>query len=119
MNIDSNLIEATVYHSNPVKDNYYVKIAFLGTGMYINSFSVQPSKFESKPYWVQPPKHWQGNKWVPTVDFEKSYDLWKIIETKCLDAVKAYSGPTITRKSNDVVLEDIDDGPIDLSDIPF
>lgn len=121
MNIDSNLIEATVYTHNPVKDMYYVKIAFLGTGMYINSFSVQKSQYESNPYWVQPPKHYQGNRWVTTVDFETSCDLWKIIEFKALEAVEAFRNekPLMSKKSKDVVPEDIDEGPIDLSDIPF
>lgn len=119
MNIDHNLIEATVYHHNPVKEQYYVKIAFLGTGMYINSFSVKKSQFPSKPYWVQAPQHWQGNKWVATVDFDRNFDLWKIIETKSIDAVMSFANekPIITRKSRDVVPEDID-GPIDLSILP-
>lgn len=119
MNIDHNLIEATVYHHNPVKEQYYVKIAFLGTGMYINSFSVKKSQYPSKPFWVQPPQHWQGNKWVPTLDFDRNYDLWKIIETKSLQAVLDFRNekPTITRRSSDVVLEDID-SPLDLSSLP-
>ena len=120
MKIEADLIEVSVYHYNPVKKNYYVKVSFIGTGMYINSFSVSQSKFDSKPWWVQPPKHFQGNRWVTTVDFDMNYDLWKIIETKAIDAVDNFNNETpIITKSRDTVLEDIDDGPIDLSDIPF
>jgi len=121
MNIEASLIEAEVYFSDPVKERYFVKITFLGTGMYINSFSVQTSQFEGKPYWVQPPKHRQGARWVPTVDFDKSYDLWQIIEIKALSAVEDYRNnkPAVTSNSKDIVLTDISDEPIDLSDIPF
>lgn len=120
MNIDSNLIEVSVYHYNPVKQNYYVKVSFLGTGMYINSFSVSNSKFEDRPLWVQPPKHYQGNKWVTTVDFDRNYDLWKIIENKAIEAVNAHKNEVPPmRSSRDTIATDIDDEPIDLSAIPF
>ena len=115
-------IEADVYYGDADKDRYYVKITFVGTGMYINSFSVQPSKYENQPYWVQPPKHLQrGKGWTPTVDFDKSYPIWNVIEHKALEAVKRYKQEATQdfAASKDDVIVDIPDGPITLDDIPF
>lgn len=119
MNIEPSLIEAEVYFSDPLKDRYFIKISFLGTGMYINSFSVQPSKFEDSPYWLQPPKHRQGMRWIPTVDFAKGYPLWQIIEEKAIKAVEQYKLDIPSPNSKDVVLEDIDDKPINFDNLSF
>lgn len=116
-------IEASVYHGNFEKDMYFVKITFVGIGVYINSFSVMPTKFVDSDarWWVQPPKHRQARGWTPTVDFDKSYGLWSIIEEKAIKAVEQYKKDfvPITKESLDVVLEDISDEPINLDDLPF
>lgn len=116
-------IEAIVYYGNLEKDMYFVKITFIGIGIFINSFSVLPSKFTdtNKQWWVQPPKHRQVGRWAGTVDFDKSYGLWPIIEEKAIEAVEQYKKDyaPMTNKSLDVVLEDISDEPINLDDLPF
>lgn len=112
-------IEANVYYGDTSKDRYYVKITFVGIGVYANSFSVMPSKFEDQPYWVQPPKHLQkGKGWTPTIDFDKSYPIWEEIERKAIEAVELYKqndSPT----TKDVVLQQLSKEPISLDDIPF
>ena len=112
-------IEADVYFGDLEKDRYYVKITFVGMGIFVNSFSFMPSKFENQPYWVQPPKHLQkGKGWTPTVDFDKSYPLWEEIERNATEAVELYKRQD-SLPVKDVVIEDIPDGPITLDDIPF
>lgn len=121
MQIEPSLIEAEVYFSDPIKDMYFVKVSFIGTGMFINSFSVMPSKYDGNEYWLQAPKHRQGTRYVPTVDFAKGYPLWKIVETKAFEAVKQFKSDRspIPNSSRDIVLTDISDEPIDLSELPF
>jgi hypothetical protein len=119
LDTDPNTIEAEAYYYDPAKDRFFIKISFLGTGMYINSFSVQPSKYEDKPIWVQPPKHRQGSGWTPTVDFVKSYPLWRIIEQKAIEATKHYKAEEKRVSKKDTVIRDIPDGPINLDDIQF
>lgn len=114
-----NNIEASVYYGDLSTDRYYVKITFVGIGVFANSFSVMPSKFENQPYWVQPPKHLQkGKGWTPTIDFDKSYGLWEIIERKALEAVELYKRED-SSPAKDIVIEDIPEGEITLDDIPF
>ncbi len=89
MNIDPDLIDAEVHYSDPIKNFYYVKVIFLGTGLYINSFSVKPSK-KNGELWVERPKFQKGRAWISHVDFDKSSDLWRIVEQKILGAVNDY-----------------------------
>jgi hypothetical protein len=114
-----NNIEAKVYHADLSKDSYFVKVTFEGLGLFINSFSVRPSEYGG--YWVQPPKHYQRKGWTATVDFDKSFGLWQIVESKVLEAVANYSGDKnqTAKSSKDFVLTDISDEPINLDDIPF
>jgi hypothetical protein len=119
LDTDPATIEAEAYYYDPAKDRFFIKITFLGTGMFINSFSVQPSKFEDKPYWVQPPKHRQGGGWTPTVDFDKSYPLWGIIEDKAINAAKHYKAEEQRFSKKDKVVEVNEDEPINLDNIPF
>lgn len=119
MQVDENLIEADVYFSDTKKNKYFVKVSFLSADMYINSFLVQPSQFPDSPWWVQPPKHFQGGRWVATVDFSKKSELWKVIQRKAIEAVEQDKHSFSKRMSADIVLKDIDNGPIDLSEIPF
>lgn len=112
-------IEASVYYGDLSNDRYYVKIAFVGIGIYVNSFSVMPSKFENQHYWVQPPKHLQkGKGWTPTVDFDKSYPIWEEIERKAIEAVELYKSQdsSLTQKP---VIDGIPEGLVSLEDIPF
>lgn len=112
-------IEANVYFGDLSNDRYYVKITFVGIGIYVNSFSVMPSKFENQHYWVQPPKHLQkGKGWTPTVDFDKSYPIWEEIERKAIEAVELYKAQD-SSPTKDVVIENIPEGPITLDNIPF
>lgn len=90
MDIHPELIDAEVHYSDPEKSFYYVKIIFLGTGLYINSFSVKPSKRDGE-LWVERPKFKVGGfKYMSHVDFDKSLELWKIVEKKALKAVADY-----------------------------
>lgn len=116
--IDQEYVEAEVYHSQPENDRYFVKVSFLGTGMYINSFAVMPGKFD-KPYFVRPPQHWQGRGYARTVDFDKSQQLWHIIEKKALAAVETYKSELKQAAIDNLPDEDKMDEPVDLSSIPF
>lgn len=109
-------IEAEVYQCDKAKDRYFVKVTFVGIGMYINSFSVMPSNYGG--YWVQPPKHRKGANWGDTVEFDqKHYPLWGIIERKALDAVALYKDEPSTKPNVDTV--QANPYPINLDDIPF
>lgn len=116
-------IEVSVYYGNVETDKYYVKVTFCNLGMFANSFMVQPSKYEGNSlWWVQPPKHVQGKgKWVATIDFDKGYGLWAIIEEKAIKAVEQYKRDSMQNlvPSQDVVLTDIPDVEVDFSNIPF
>lgn len=89
MDIDPQLIDAEVHYGDLAKDFFYVKIIFGNTGLYINSFTVKRSKRDGQP-WVERPKFQQGNKWRSHVDFDKSSELWRIIEQKAIKAVEDY-----------------------------
>lgn len=119
MSIDSSLIEAVVYYHDPNKERYFVKITFVELGMFINSFSVQPSKYEGQPLWVQPPKHRQRNGFTPTVDFDKSYPLWEVIEQKALEAVGQFNDTNTNSDGKDTLVEAENGEVISLKDIPF
>lgn len=104
-------IEASVYYGDLAKDKYFLKISFIGLGIYANSFLVQPTKFDAESkWWVQPPKHKQGSKWTATIDFDKTYPLWAEIEKKAVDAVELYKReqPTSIYKK-DMVYNEIPD----------
>ena len=89
-NIEFTDIEAEVYHADFTKRRYFVKVHFVGMGMYINSFSVQPS-IREKGLWVSPPTHPQGGKYTTTVDFDKNKPLWRVVEKKSLEAVNVFA----------------------------
>ena len=116
MIIEPSYIEAEVYFYDHTKERFFVKITFVGMGMYINSFSIQASKFENQEYWVQPPKHRQGKGWTPTVDFDKGYQLWHIIEKKAVEAVKYYLSDEAKEPTKDRVYPVLDE-PISLDNI--
>ncbi len=109
-------IEAEVYQADKAKDRYFIKVTFVGTGMYINSFSVMPSNYGG--YWVQPPKHRKGVRWGDTVEFDQSYPLWEIIQRKALDAVERYKNEQSANTQMADKVYDVPEGPINLDDIP-
>lgn len=119
MKTEPTSIEAEVYYHDPNKERYFVKITFAELGMFINSFSVQPSKYEGQPLWVQPPKHRQRNGYTPTVDFDKSYQLWEVIEQKALDAVAQFNNTNTNSGGKDTLVETENGEVINLKDIPF
>src|SRR5579884_1701820 len=105
MDVEPSLIEAEVHHADLKNDFYYVKINFLGTGMFITSFVVKRSKYDDQPLWVQPPKFKRGVKWTGHVEFDKSSELWAIIEEKAREAVAIYKAEQ-QRLLSDAELQD-------------
>jgi hypothetical protein len=86
--------------------------------MFINSFKVLPSKIEGQEFWVDPPSHRQGSQWKKSVEFDKGYPLWYIIEKKCLKAVKdeiAEEARVNGQKDNSV----LDDDMPNFDNVPF
>lgn len=118
MLIEPSYIEAEVYVHDKSKNRFFLKITFVEMGMWINSFTVQPSKYEGHDWWVQPPKHRQSKGWTETVDFDKSYQLWNIIQKKSIQAVKDYLGEE-ARLSKDDTFELDDNEPLNLDEVPF
>lgn len=102
-------IVAEVYAGNVDLEWCYVKISFIGLGMYINSFKVTRSKnFEG--YVVYPPSHSQrGRGLTPSVEFDKSQlQLWSVIERTALQAFTTWKESegdfnTAIAKSSDYV----------------
>jgi hypothetical protein len=75
MDVDEAYIEAEAYYKDPSKERYFVKITFIGLDMFINSFVVQPTRFEGQPMWVQEPKYKNQNRWASHVEFNKHSKL--------------------------------------------
>jgi hypothetical protein len=121
MEVEAQFIDVQAYHCDLSKERHYVKVTFAGMGMFINSFSVQPSQFENQPLWVQPPKHRQRGGFVPTVDFDKSYPLWQIIEHKARDAVKLCENcnDTFLNSARKDTVADVSETILTATDIPF
>lgn len=82
-------VEANVYYGDIEQNRYFVKVSLLGTGVHINSISVSVSQL-TDGWWVQPPKHRQGSRWTSTIDFDKSYPLWELVEQRAMAAVELY-----------------------------
>ena len=103
-------IGANVYTYKEDKNIYFAKIHLPQIGLYINSFTAQPSpKFPERGLWVQQPKSIPGFK--PYVETSNSNPSWLAIQALVVAAVEKY-------KQLDVVVEDIPDGPISLDGIP-
>lgn len=103
MTDESPVIEADVYLKDTGRKRYYVRMSFPELGMYINSFTVQPSKYPEQPYWVQEPKYLNGRAWRSHVEFEKRSELgiWQRIEAKAREAVEAYEAEAAALPSSD------------------
>lgn len=113
MHIDDTQVTADVHYADPKKERYYVRITFEGIGLYINSFSVMPSKRDDL-MWVQQPKFRTGSRYMSHAEFDKSSELWQIIEYKAREAVDNYKADNNfngSSPSKDVVVEDINSDP--------
>lgn len=107
------------------KDQFhYVKVEI--DGLYISGIKVSTSTKYPNSLWIQMPSYKQGPSWKRYIESRKDSVLgqaiYKAIETHMSPIV--FGGGeqmdnTPRPASKDVVLEDIEDGPIDLSEIPF
>jgi len=108
-------------HKQLPHGGYRVKVSLPDDGIYINGMVVFPPNEVKHDWYVQPPSKPGGRgKWVGIIEFNKKHSLWDDVHDACVDAVKAFIKDE-EEKVKDVVLDDITDGPIDLSgiDIPF
>ena len=116
-------VEAAVHKQ--INNGYRVKVSVLSLGMYINGAMVYPPNPEHPAWAVFMPAQRAGRgKYVYIIEFNKKLDLWNEVYDACIKAVELdISLQDTTSQSQhthqDVVLEDIDDKPIDLADIPF
>ena len=117
-------IEAAVH--TPLAKGYRVKASIKSIGMYINGIVVFPPDAKSNKWEFRSPANKNGLKWSSIVEFDTKFPIWKEITEECFRAVREYIAsnqgipmPQHYSHTQDVVLEDIDDGPIDLSSIPF
>ena len=102
LKIDPTRISARVYKKS-AKGVMYVKVDFPDLGVYINSFTVQPSqKYEG--LWIQPPKSCVYGKWITIVEFSKISPLRELIDDAINRAVDDYQHEV----SDATVLDDAD-----------
>lgn len=110
------MVEAEVHKA--VGEGFRVKALINGIGQYINGMMVYPPN----------PKHEDWVVYTPTVgksrivEFRGEAPIWKQIRDACIVAVKAYGNEDALQQKSyhpkDVVIDDIPDDPIDLSEIP-
>lgn len=106
-------VEAAVHKQ--YKNGYRVKVSILDIGLYINGMMIYPPDDDHRDWSVLTPARPAGRgKYAHIVEFNKKLPLWDEVYEACVNAVKLELS-----QSRDVVLADIDDGPIDLSAIPF
>lgn len=116
-------IEASVH--KPIKEGYRVKVEMKEIGLFINGMIVYPPNEKHEDWQVLTPAMKFGYKYIHTIEFNSKLPLWKELRSVCIEAVRLYidNTPNAALKNNcrDVVLEDIDDKPLDFSkiDIPF
>lgn len=117
-------IEADVHMQ--LTKGYRVKAHISSIGVYINGIVVFPPDAKSDKWEFRSPAQKSGMKWSSTIEFDKSFPIWKEITEECFRAVKAYaehhSGIHPGKHSGntqDVVLDDIYDSPIDWDSVPF
>ena len=108
-------VTAEVHHSAKITNGYRVKISLPELGIYINGMMVFPPHDQYPDWSVVPPSKLKGRGiWVGIIEFNKKLPLWQEIHDACIDAAKLEHQLT-----EDVVVEDIPDGPINLDAIPF
>lgn len=112
--IDTAEITAKVYWSDASNTTHFVKVNIPSLGMYITSIKVSPSVKYDEPMIGMPGKKGAYGRWSKHVELVPSPSQFKdIVE----DAVRRAVDAHVT--GADVVVEDIDDEPISLDDIPF
>ena len=108
-------VEAEVHKTAVVKGGYRVKVSILDLGLYINGMMVYPPNEKYDEWSVLTPARPAGRgRYAHIVEFNKKLPLWEHIYDACIDAAKLEHS-----YSQDVVITDISDDPIDLSEIPF
>lgn len=111
----------------PLKDSYRVKLSEHNIGMFINGMVVYPPNDKNKDWGVLTPSIRLGRGFIRPFEFNGKKPMWLEIKEACINAVKLYLGDngighqakSYTAPSGDTVLLDIEEGPIDLSEIPF
>lgn len=110
-------VEAEVHKEANVAGGFRVKVSVINLGLYINGMMVYPPNEEkNQGNWMvlTPARRAGRGRWVHMVEFNKKLPLWEEIYDACVDAAKLEH-----QFSKDVVIEDIPEGPVDFSDIPF
>ena len=113
-------IEASVH--KPINGGFRVKAELKEIGLYINGMVVYPPNDKHEDWQVLSPAVKYGFKYAKIIEFDGKLPLWKELRESCIEAVKLYTSENDTQyttKGRDVVLDDIEDGPVDLSGIPF
>lgn len=119
-------IEAEVHM--PLSKGYRVKAKIKSLGEYINGIVVFPPDTKSDKWEFRSPAQKVGAKWVSLIEFDTKLPLWRELTEESFRAVREYIESNkdtgyIHHQSNttDVVIEDIDDEPIDWNsvEIPF
>lgn len=111
----------------PLNEGYRVKLSEHTIGMFINGMVVFPPNSKSKEWKVYTPSTRSGRGFIHPIEFNGKKAMWLEIKESCIDAVKQHLGDDAIKEqvdsyiapSGDTVLLDIDDRPIDLSEIPF
>lgn len=112
-------INATMYAQ--AKEFHYAKVEI--DGVFISGIKVSRSMKFPDQLWIQMPAYKQGSKWKRYIeianDSEFGQAIYDAIEQAASPKVLGIATTAANHVSRDMVLEDIDDGPIDLSQIPF
>ena len=89
MKIDFSRRNAVVYRTND-NNTHFVKISFPEVGLYIDGIRVVHFN-DSQEFRVYLPKirSYEG-KWDSNYEFDKSCELWQLIEDEVIDAVIHY-----------------------------
>ena len=111
----------------PLGEGYRVKLFEHTIGMFINGMVVFPPNSKSKDWRVYTPSTRSGKGFIHPVEFNGKKPMWLEIKACCISTVEQYLDGSKTKEqesyyiapSGDTVLTEIDDKPIDLSEIPF
>jgi hypothetical protein len=124
--VNENLVEAEVYRETVINGTpvFLVKVKMLEIGTYISGIRVQESPNRPQDgLWVQMPSSKVGYKYIRIIECSSNSPFFEIVERKARQAVEQYIGgkdkPYPTIKDEELVSAKVDDGRIDLDDIPF
>lgn len=115
--------EVSVEVHKEIYEGWRVKLLIPSIGLYINGMRVYPPNDKHPDKWiVLTPTYPNGKGRI--VEFNPNLELWKLVQERSIEAVKEHTvgdpvPPAYHRTTQDVVIDDIDDKPIDLSEIPF